>query len=160
MSFAVLRPQDVVVSFENDAISAGDNIGVTLSDICVQSASVEIPLARENVECLGKERATKYLEFPINVTVSLSALVNDFKEGSLEYVLTGVAGEDRTDITIRVDDKIGVPVHYYRLKNAVLDSQSFSSTLDDNETVDLTFSAQIAGAATTTEGVFWSGKSA
>jgi hypothetical protein len=160
MDFAVLRPQDVQVSFENDAISAGDNIGVDLSNICVQSATVEVPLARETVECLGKERGNKYLEFPINVTVNLSALVSDFKEGSLEYVLTGTAGEDKTDITIRVDDKLNVPVHYFRLKNAVLDSQGFNTSLDDNETVDLTFSAQIAGAATNTEGVFWSGKSA
>lgn len=160
MAFAVLRPQDVQVSFENDAISAGDNIGVELSDICVQSASIEVPLAREAVQCLGKERANKYLEFPINVTVSINALVSDFKEGSLEYVLTGTAGEDKTDITIRVDDKLNVPVHYFRLKNAVLDNQGFNTSLDDNETVDLTFSAQIAGAATDTEGVFWSGKSA
>jgi hypothetical protein len=160
MAFAVLRPQDVKVSFENDAISAGDNIGVDFSNICVQNCSIEVPLARESVECLGKERANKYLEFPINVTVTMSALVNDFKEGSLEYVLTGTAGEDRTDITVRVDDKLNVPVHYFRLKNAVLDSQGFNTSLDDNETVDLTFSAQIAGAGTSTEGVFWSGKSA
>lgn len=157
MPFAVLRPQDVTVSFQNDQISAGDNIGVTLSDICVQSASIEVPLARENVECLGKERGTKYLEFPISVSLSLNALVSDFKEGSLEYVLTGTAGDDRTDIVVQVDDKLGSPVHYFKLANAVLDSQSFSTTLDDNETVDLTFSAQIAGASTTDEGVFWSG---
>ena len=29
--------------------------------------------------------------------------------------------------------------------------------LDDNETVDLTFSAQIGGVSTTTDGLFWTG---
>jgi hypothetical protein len=160
MSFAVLRPQDVSVTFENDEISVGDNIGVDLSNICVQNASVEIPLARENVECLGRERGTKYLEFPIDVNVNMSALVSDFKQGSLEYVLTGTAGDDRVDVVIKVEDKLGSPVHVFQLKNAVLDSQSFSTSLDDNESVDLTFSAQIAGASTSTEGVFWSGREA
>ena len=43
------------------------------------------------------------------------------------------------------------------LKNAQLDSQAFSQGLDDNETVDLTFSAQIGGPNTTNQGLFYSG---
>lgn len=155
MDYAVLRPQDVKVNFLNDEISAGDNIGVELSGICVQSATIEIPLARETVDCLGKERGTKYLEFPINVTASLSALVSDFKAGSLASVLTGAAGNDRLDLQIQVENKAGNVQHTFELKQAVLDSQSFSVNLDDNETVDLTFSAQIGGADTTNEGLFW-----
>lgn len=155
MEYAVLRPQDVKVSFLNDEISAGDNIGVDLSDICIQSASIEVPLARETIECLGKERGSKYLEFPINVTASLSALVSDFKVGDLAAVLTGSAGDDRLDMQINVENKAGNVAHTFLLKQAVLDSQSFSVNLDDNETVDLTFSAQIGGAETTTEGIFW-----
>ena len=42
----------------------------------------------------------------------------------------------------------------FTLKGAVLDSQSFSQGLDDNETVDLTFSAQIGGASTSNQGLF------
>ena len=43
------------------------------------------------------------------------------------------------------------------LQNAQLDSQAFSQGLDDNETVDLTFSAQIGGPTTTDQGLFYSG---
>jgi len=50
-----------------------------------------------------------------------------------------------------------VLIAFTQLKNAVLDSQNFSLGLDDNETVDLTFSAQIGGISTTTEGIFWTG---
>ena len=40
---------------------------------------------------------------------------------------------------------------------ATLDNQSFSVGLDDNETIDLTFSAQIGGPTTATQGLFYSG---
>jgi len=126
--------------------------------MCIQSCSVEVPLSRGNIECLGEERAVaKPLEFPIDVTVSINAIVKNFKEGALEYVLTGTAGDNNTDISVDVKNDALDGVHKFTLKNAVLDNQSFSQGLDDNETVDLTFSAQIGGASTTTDGLFWSG---
>jgi len=127
--------------------------------MCIQSCAIDIPLSRGNIECLGEERAVaKPLEFPIDVTVSINAIVKNFKEGALEYVLTGTAGNNTTNIAINVKNDALVDVHNFRLKNAVLDSQAFSQGLDDNETVDLTFSAQIGGANTTTDGLFWSGR--
>ena len=42
-------------------------------------------------------------------------------------------------------------------KKAVLDSESFSSAIGDNKTVDLTFSTQIGGPEETSVGVFMSG---
>lgn len=160
MSFLVLRPQDVQISFENDTISSGSNIGTNLSDICIQSCTVDVPLGRENIECLGKERAcAKPLETPINVTMNINGIVNNFKEGALEYVLTGTAGQDSTDIIVTVNDRLDAPVHKFKLQNAVLDSQNFSQGIDDNETVEMTFSAQIAGATNADAGLLWSGSS-
>ena len=43
------------------------------------------------------------------------------------------------------------------MKNATLDSQNFSSSIGDNKTVDLTFSAQVGGPEDTTAGIFMSG---
>lgn len=158
MNVLVLRPDDITVSFGPDQISSGNLGGTDFSDMCIQSCSVEVPLSRGNIECLGKERAVaKPLEFPINVTVNINAIVKNFKAGALEYVLTGTAGDNKTDITIDIKNDALVDIHKFKLKNAVLDSQSFSQGLDDNETVDLTFSAQIGGANTSTDGIFWSG---
>jgi len=158
MNVLVLRPDDITVSFANDDITAGNLGGTNFSDMCIQSCSVEVPLSRGNIECLGEERAVaKPLEFPIDVTVSINAIVKNFKEGALEYVLTGTAGDNNTDISVDVKNDALDGVHKFTLKNAVLDNQSFSQGLDDNETVDLTFSAQIGGASTTTDGLFWSG---
>lgn len=158
MNVLVLRPDDITVSFGPDEISSGQLGGTDFSDMCIQSCAIDVPLSRGNIECLGEERAVaKPLEFPIDVTVSINAIVKNFKTGALEYVLTGTAGNNNTTIAVDIKNDALVDVHKFRLKNAVLDSQAFSQGLDDNETVDLTFSAQIGGASTTTDGLFWSG---
>ncbi len=151
----VLRPQDVTVSFDHGADSVSKIGGPIFSDLPIQSASIELPLAREVIEALGNELAyAKLLEFPIDVTMNISSLTRDFASGALEYALTGTAENNKTSITLNVKDE-GVDQLQYILSGAILDSQSFSQGLDDNETVDLTFSAQIGGASTTDQGLFF-----
>lgn len=155
-SVDVLRPGDVTINFTNNSAGIG---GVLLSGIHIQTAAIEVPLSRTSIERLGSQLPfAKPIEFPINVTCSINGIVNEFGSGSLQAILTGCAGESNNDITITVKDRCqnGDKLKYV-FKNAVLDSQNFSIGLDDNETVDLTFSAQIGGANTTTAGVFMSG---
>lgn len=151
----VLKAGDITVSFSKDSTNLG---GVNLNDIHVQSASIEVPLARTAIERLGSELPyARPLDFPIDVTVNVSALVDSFTSGSLQNVLTGCVNED-VDITITAKDRCnGQDRMIWVVKKAILDSQGFSMSLDDNETVDLTFSAQIGGANTTDAGVFCSG---
>ena len=40
------------------------------------------------------------------------------------------------------------------MKNAILDTQSFSASIGDNKTVDLTFSSQVGGANDSENGIF------
>jgi hypothetical protein len=151
----VLRPQDVTVSFNDAGDGASAIGGPSFSALPIQSASIELPLAREVIEALGNELAyAKLLEFPIDVTMSISSLTRDFASGALEYALTGTAENNKTDITLDIKDGSEDKLKYI-LKGAVLDNQSFSQGLDDNETVDLTFSAQIGGASTTDQGLFF-----
>ena len=161
MNVLVLRPDDVLVTFENDTISQGAGVkvgGTDYSDIFLQSCSVEVPLSRGTIEALGKERAVaKPLEFPIDVTVSMSAIVKNFQQGALENVLTGTAGDNNTDIRIKVLGDDSFIRHHMVLKNATLDSQNFSMGLDDNETVELAFSAQIGGSSAVNNGLFYTG---
>lgn len=155
MNVLVLRPEDVTLSFSDDEFGVG---GTNLSDMHVQSASIEVPMARTNISALGSERAVaKPLEFPINVTMSVSALLKNFHAGAIDTILTGVAGEETTNITLLVKDEFGTAKHKYLLQKATLDNQSFSVGLDDNETIDLTFSAQIGGPTTTDQGLYYSG---
>lgn len=153
----ILRPGDVKVTFSSNTVGVG---GVSLSGINIQSASIEVPLGRETLERLGSQLPfAKPLEVPIDVTCSINGMVTEFTEGALQSILTGCAGQTETDITISVLDHCAPTQERMRyvFKNAVLDSQNFSIGIDDNETVDLTFSAQIAGATTNSAGVFFSG---
>lgn len=159
MGHYVLKPHDVSVSFVNDEISTGDGAdkigGVNFSTMPIQSCSIDLPLAREVIDSLGSERAyAKPVQFPIDITVNISSLVNEYTIGALEFALTGSAGNKKTNIDIEVKDG-NLVRNKFLLSGAVLDSQSFSQGLDDNETVDLTFSAQIGGATTTDQGLFY-----
>lgn len=158
-SIDVLKPGDVSITF-GDAANGLDIGGVDLSDICAQSISFDIPLSRTPIDCLGQEFAAfKSLDFPIDITMSVNALVKDFASGSLQQVLTNAVDGQKQDITINVKDRNDNTQTAYVavIKNAILDSQNFSLGLDDNETVDLQFSAQIAGANNTDAGMFVSG---
>lgn len=151
----VLRPQDVSVSFNDGGDGVSQIGGPSFSALPIQSASLELPLSREVIEALGNELAyAKLLEFPIDVTLSVSSLTRDFASGALEYALTGTAEDNKTNITLDIKEGSADRLKYI-LQGAVLDNQSFSQGLDDNETVDLTFSAQIGGAATTDQGLFF-----
>tara|TARA_B100001778_G_C18605368_1_gene639472 strand:+ start:2645 stop:3853 length:1209 start_codon:yes stop_codon:yes gene_type:complete len=154
-AISVLRPEDISITFSSPSFDMG---GTNFSDMHVQSASIDVPLARGNIEALGKARAVaKPLEFPIDVTMSFSSLLKNFDAGTLDLVLTGTAGNQKTDITLSIGNDDSLVQSKFVLKNAQLDSQAFSQGLDDNETVDLTFSAQIGGPNTTNQGLFYSG---
>ena len=156
MNVLVLRPEDVTLSFSETTFDFG---GTDTSDMHVQSASIEVPMSRGNIQALGAERAVaKPLEFPINVTLSVSAILKNLSQGSIDKILTGTAGDKTTNATIKVkDSENGEVAHHFVLQKAVLDSQNFSVGLDDNETIDMTFSAQIGGPDTTDQGLFYSG---
>ena len=156
MNVLVLRPEDVTLSLSKTSFDFG---GTDTSDMHVQSASIEVPMSRGNIQALGAERAVaKPLEFPINVTLSVSAILKNLSAGSIDKILTGTAGDATTNATIKVkDSENGAVAHHFVLQKAVLDSQNFSVGLDDNETIDMTFSAQIGGPDTTDQGLFYSG---
>jgi hypothetical protein len=159
MDVLVLRPEDVTLSFSR----VGDFAfgGTSLGDMHVQSASIEVPLSRTPIEALGSAKAVaKPLDFPINVTMSVSALLKNFAAGQIDKILTGSAGAETTDIILKVKGEDGENKHHYVMKKAVMDSQGFSQGLDDNETIDLVFSTQIGGTNQTDQGFFYSGEKA
>ena len=158
MDVLVLRPEDVTLAFSTEEFSFG---GTDLGDMHVQSASIEVPLSRTPIEALGSAKAVaKPLDFPINVTMSVSALLKNFSAGQIDKILTGNAGNESTNITLTVKGDDGLTKHQYTMQKAVMDSQGFSQGLDDNETIDLTFSTQIGGVNQTDQGLFYSGVNA
>jgi hypothetical protein len=154
----VLRAGQIEVNLSSaTALGIG---GVDLATLHPQSVSISVPLAREPLEELGAVLPyARPLTFPIDVTLSVSAITSNQTEGNIAALLTGCGGQETRDIRVTLKDRCDSSTSrlVYILKDAVLDSQNFSQDLDGNETVDLQFSAQIGGANTQTAGIFMSG---
>jgi len=150
-----LRPGDITIN-----IAALD--GFTLSDINgsdseesihIQSASLSVPLGRSPIQRLGTRFAyARTVDFPVNATLSVSAIVNDLTAQNLATVLDS---GDTDDITLTLKKPDGTEAMKYTLKGCKLDSESFSSSIGSNKTVDLTFSTQIGGNNDSANGVFF-----
>jgi len=63
----------------------------------------------------------------------------------------------KNDLSITLKDSDGNGKIRYEIKEAILQSETYSENLGDNQTVDLTYTVQIGGANDTTAGLFMSG---
>lgn len=154
----VLRPEQITLDLQTSSeLGIG---GAVLAQIHPQSVSLSVPLAREALNELGKSLPySRPLQFPLNVTLSVNALVADMTDGETAGLLTGCAGQVERYITVKMYDRCNPSLLRlgYAVEKAVLDSMSYSTDLNGAETVDLQFSAQIAGASTVDAGFFMTG---
>jgi hypothetical protein len=154
----VLRPGQIELDFSS-ATRLGIG-GANLATIHPQSVSISIPLAREPLSELGSDLPySRPLTFPIDATLSVSLRASEFQDGQVAGLITGCGGQEKRRIKVKLKDRCNPNTLRlaYQFEEAVLDSQSSSQDLDGNETIDLQFSTQIAGATTTTAGVFMTG---
>ena len=166
---SVLKPGDITLSLSNAALISkqisGDALGYGPEDkgsAHIQSFSLSTPLSRSNLQRLGNTYAyAKEVDFPVTCTLTVNALVADLKEGNLLNMLC----DEHYDMKIRMQHPqcIGCDANnapdalVIDFKKALLDSESFSSSIGDNKTVDLTFTTQIGGPEQGEIGVFFSG---
>lgn len=161
LSAAAIRPGDITVDFGTDLLEQGGAIlpGMTTSDgvSCVQSVSLDLPLSRTPLQCMGSLfPKSRELDLPINASMTVSANLADIASGTLSDLLCS-EGRKR-DISITMKNRCGEGTSVvYTIKGAQLDSQSMSSSIGDNKTVDLTFSTQLGGPTDTENGIFISG---
>ncbi len=167
---AALRPGDVVLDLANAGlisknVSGNANVPV-VGSAHVQSVSIQLPLARTTLQRLGSTFGfSKSIDLPLNVSFNVNAMVADMKEGNMLDLLCDC---DKLDVGVTVfdpecnvcDTKQGTVAMKYELKGARLESENFSSSIGDNKSVDLTFTAQIGGADDLANGLFISGKEA
>ena len=85
--------------------------------------------------------------------MSVSAIMNETIAYNLVDQLE--AGEQNASITLK--DKNGAIAVKWDLKGAIVDSESISSSIGSNKTVDITFSSQVGGPKDTAHGIFMSG---
>jgi len=155
-SVTALRPGDVTVSFGTAGNDSIVNIADSSEGAHVQSASLSLSMSRSPLERLGSRFPfARTVDFPVNASLSVSAIVNEITAENLADTIDSTNG---VDITLTFKDAgESNEVCKYQLKNARLESESFSSSIGSNKTVDLTFSTQIGGPSDSDNNIFFSG---
>jgi len=157
----VIQPGGVKVVFSNP--DAGVFQSLAPNDLIVQSASVSFDLNLEEIRGLGSRLVvSREVEFPVDVTVTIEALMSDLQEANLVNLL---CEEEPTDITINLytsdcDEDGPVLDDIYAkiiVKNTKITNQDLSGTIGPSHTVSMTFLGQIGAANDSGNGVSFSG---
>ena len=155
-SITALRPGDVTLDLDNvdgESLVKLDNT----DGAHIQSASISLPLSRSPIDRLGSRFPfAREVDFPVNATMNISAIVANTKAASLADILN--SGVQEATITVKDHNQTTQrDAIKYTMKGLKIDSQSFSSSIGSNKTVDITFSTQIGGPNDQINGVFMSG---
>ena len=134
--------------------------GASISDAHIQSYTLGFDLGRTPIEKLGSKFAfARVVDFPVTVSLSIDAVLADLTSGSLAEMIDC---DKEYDARISIKDPVcgdetQSVVCNYIVKGIKMDSQSFTSSIGDNKSVTLDFSAQIGGPNQSGMGVFMSG---
>ena len=153
-----LRPGDITVTLTKaDAKTILDVSASSDGEAHVQSVSMSIPMSRTPIDRLGSKFAfARVVDFPITPTLSVSAIVSETKSKALSAMVADDGFID--DVTIGFKEQDGTTeAANFKLTKLKVDSESFSSSIGPNKTVDLTFSLTIGGPNDTTNNIFFSG---
>jgi hypothetical protein len=153
---SALRPGDVTLSFGNSNSGIIADITGGADAIHIQSASLSVPLSRSALQRLGSRYPySRLVDFPLNVTLSVNAILN---EVTAENLAASIDTKITNDLTLTIKQPNSTTnALVYVLKGCKLDSESFSSSIGSNKTVDLVFSTQVGGNNDTANGLFISG---
>ena len=156
---AALRPGDLTFAMSN----SGSYIGLTDMNAAgaahVQSFTINVPLSRTVLQRLGSTFGyARVVDFPVDISCTVSAVVSELQSKNLFSELCSKTTHDFT-LTMRDSSctSAGDTKMKFTVKNARLDSETFTNAIGDNESVDMTFTAQIGGANDTNNGLFIEG---
>jgi hypothetical protein len=152
-TISALRPGDINIDISNFS-NSGISVLSGADGISVQSATLTLPLSRTPIQRLGTRFAyARPVDFPIKPTLSIKGLVNEVYASNLASI---IGDNTKKDITLTLKDATNTKM-VYTLKNCTIDSESFSSSIGSNKSVDLSFSTQIGGVNDANNGIFVSG---
>jgi len=156
---SALRPGDLEFRMQN----SGEYIGLT--DMAgdgsahIQSFTLNVPLSRTILQRLGSTFGyARVVDLPVDINVSISAVVSEFQKKDLFVQLCSSQTFD-FDLIMRDSacTTAGNTKLAYTIKNARLESETYTNAIGDNESVDMTFTSQIGGANDQNNGVFMTG---
>jgi hypothetical protein len=156
---AALRPGDLTFSMS----SSGDYIGLTDMDgdgaAHIQSFTISVPLSRTVLQRLGSTFGyARVVDLPVDISCTVSAIVSELQKKNL---FSELCSKQVHNFTLRLADSTcttaGKTKLTFTVKNARLDSETFTNAIGDNESVDMSFTAQIGGANDQSNGLFMDG---
>lgn len=157
VGISALRPGDVsVIVADGVIIDLPTGVGSNNTAAHIQNLSIEVPIGRTTLERLGSRFGfTKVIDFPVEITCNMSAIVADLKtSGSIASLLDADTTKTLAFV-FKLPGSSGTESRIiYELRGAKLVSENFSSTIGDNKSVDLTFTTQVGGPQDTTNGLF------
>jgi len=157
VGYTALRPGDVLLNISG--------LGVNASDLKIQNFSLSTDIGRDAIQKLGSKYAfSREITFPVTVTASVEAIMGDIAgSDNIGNALSDIVCDDSKSYDLifvlgspsnNCDTSYTPYALKYTLKGAKLDSQSFSSSIGDNKSVTMEFSAQIGGPSDLNKGLF------
>ncbi len=158
---SALRPGDIVLTLPSNDGGFTELDSPVGDKAHIQSFAFTIPLTRTVLQRLGNIFGfARVLEVPLNMDVTINAIVNELQEADIFEQLCGTAAKKDFTVTLNQCADIGgtvTPKLVYNIRGAILNSESYSTDIGGNQTVDLTYNVQIGGANDTGNGIFFSG---
>jgi len=160
-----LRPGDLLLEFldpDGDGTFSYDGFSVLSGDgkAHIQSFTVSVPMSRTILGRLGNTFGyARLIDLPLSIDVSVSAILSDLKKNNL-FAALDATQKTNFRLTLRRAGNSGEPgadALIIDVKGARLESESYSNSIGDNETVDISFSTQVGGANDTANGIFMRG---
>jgi len=156
---AALRPGDLTLAMSDSGAYYGltDMAGDGAAHI--QSFTINVPLSRTILQRLGSTFGyARVVDLPVDISCTVSAVVSELQNKNLFEEL---CNRQTHDFTLTMRDSscttAGIEKLAYTVKNARLDSETFTNAIGDNESVDMTFTTQIGGANDQNNGLFING---
>jgi hypothetical protein len=154
-----LRPGDITLEIP-EKLSIFNKVSGD-GEVHIQNFSLSVPLARTPIDRLGTRFAfSRSVDFPVVTTLSVSALVSEVAAGNLASVIDSC---EEHDVRIKMKSNVSCGSEGPKdaiiidFKGARIDSESMTSDIGSNKSVDLTFTAQIGGPEDKSHGVYISG---
>ena len=155
---SALRHGDITLTLSKTTGTAYGGTDITTA-AAIQNFSITMGLNRTPLQKLGSKYAfSREIDFPVTISFSVNALVQDLTTGNLVDVINNDATYDAVVVlaapasantTLATNEGVG-----YVLKRLSLDSQEISSSIGANKSVTLNFSTQVGSPQQTDRGLF------
>jgi hypothetical protein len=181
---SALRPGDILIDLQaaglfSEQLSGFDEASnQARSSAHIQGFTINIPLGNTRINRLGRHvEFARTINFPVNASIQIDAIVGSLKEAGIWEAFASVpkdgtpsACRPKFDLTFMFNDCGGVVCDnasnfkqvttsmLVKIKDAVVESEAFTSNIGDNKLVTLNLSAPVGSQDDKDRGIFISGR--